>query len=100
MFKFLKEKLGSFFKKSSKEIAEKSKAEKEIPKKEEEKEPEIKGIEESREKIAEKEDEKKGGFFAKLKKRYAFKISSEAFSEFWEGLETLLLESNVALEVV
>ena len=48
-----------------------------------------------------KEDEgKKGGFFARLKSFFSYSITADNFEEIFSDLELLLLESNVALEVV
>jgi len=45
------------------------------------------------------EPEKKG-FFAKLKSKFSYKISEQEFNKIFDDLEMLLLENNVALEVV
>ncbi len=55
-------------------------------------------IEEVKEEI--KEEEKKKGFFARLKSMLAYSITEDNFEEIFSELELLLLESNVALEVV
>lgn len=86
MFKFLKEKLKNFFKKSSKEIIEEAKTEK--------KEPEVKQIE----KIKIQKEQK--GLFSKIKQKFVFKIDEEIFEKIWNELEAILLENNMALEVV
>jgi fused signal recognition particle receptor len=54
---------------------------------------------EQEEKIEEEKEEKKG-FFAKLKGFFTYKITESDFSELFEDLEMLLLENNVAFEVV
>lgn len=46
------------------------------------------------------EEAKKFGFFEKLKKVFAYNLTEDRFNEIFSGLELLLLESNVALEVV
>lgn len=90
MFKFLREKLRGFFKKSSEEIV---------------KEAEIKEIEVEKEKVKERKAKEgalkveKEGLIAKIKKKFTFKITQDVFENFWRNLETLLLENNVALEV-
>tara|TARA_Y100000310_G_scaffold94756_1_gene92505 strand:- start:11831 stop:13222 length:1392 start_codon:yes stop_codon:yes gene_type:complete len=52
------------------------------------------------EKIKETEEPEKKGFFSKLKSSFIYKISEEEFKDIFEDLEFLLLENNVALEVV
>ena len=154
MFKFLKEKLSSLFKKE--EVKEEIKKEKKVEeakeeilkekKKIKEKQPEIEkpiekkqvekikeekeavkeenkqeleyAIEEVEEKIEEKleskeiekeekvHEQEKEGFFAKLRSKLTpakfniVTLDQETFNEFFEKLEELLLENNVALEVV
>jgi fused signal recognition particle receptor len=159
MFKFLKEKLGSWMEKSKKKIEEKAekqeeevkdlektkekthKKEKQIKKeikedkkeiKKEEKElkkaektedkKEIQKAEQDLEKAKEKLEqakqelqeaeeekeseeiketqEKKPGFFQKIKGITSYKLKETEFNEIFEDLELLLLENNVALEVV
>jgi len=51
------------------------------------------------EKIKQETKEKKG-IFKKIKSKFAYKTSEEEFNELFEDLEMLLLENNVALEVV
>ncbi|MFH0936469.1 MAG: signal recognition particle-docking protein FtsY [Candidatus Woesearchaeota archaeon] len=128
MFGFLKEKLKSVISKFSREVEESTKEEKKVEKVEEKK-PEIKEKvkkekkvktkkekpvekeevkeevkeeikEEPKEEIVEEKVEKKG-FFAKLKEKITTtKISEDKFNElFWE-LELVLLENNVAVEVI
>lgn len=136
MFKFLKDKLKGFFKKSSEKIIEASKEKaEEIAKEprgeisepvlgEKYRKPRVSDEEtkkrggkevrkpekeiESKEEVKEKkEDEKqikpkegKQGFFARIKERFVFKIDEKIFQNIWDDLETLLLEGNVAFEVV
>lgn len=109
MFKFLKEKLKSWFKSSAKEAEKAEIIEKPVEKKPEKKE-EVKEIEptekikikEAEEKVKEKEKalEKKKSFFERIGLIRKYKISEEHFSEIFENLELVLLENNVALEVV
>jgi fused signal recognition particle receptor len=47
-----------------------------------------------------KEEQEKQGFFARLKKVFSYSLSQEKFDEIFNELEMLLLESNVAIEVV
>jgi len=137
MFKFLKEKLGNWAKKSKEDIEKKAdkkepkklakaikkkakkKAEKKIKKEVEEKVEEV--IEESKETTTkpikddtepvggggeeeeEEEEEEEGekqGFFSKIKKSLSYQITEEEFNDIFDELEMLLLENNVALEVV
>ena len=49
---------------------------------------------------AKKEAPKKLGFFERLKKVFSYTLTEERFEEIFADLEMLLLESNVALEVV
>jgi fused signal recognition particle receptor len=65
----------------------------------EKEEQEIREVEEIREKKEEKE-EKKSGFFNRFKKIFTYSLSQERFDEIFSELEMLLLESNVALEVI
>lgn len=46
------------------------------------------------------EPEKKPGFFERLKNVFTYSLSQERFDEIFTDLEMLLLESNVAIEVV
>ena len=48
----------------------------------------------------EEEKQEKKGFFAKLKGIFSYKITEEDFEKIFPELEMLLLENNVALEVV
>lgn len=65
---------------------------------------EIEKLEEKEEKLKEKIEEltqsKKPGFFSRLKASFTYKINSEEFDSIFDDLELLLLENNVALEVV
>jgi len=47
-----------------------------------------------------KEEPEKKGFFAKLKSKFSYKITEQEFNNIFNDLEMLLLENNVALEVV
>ncbi|MEK6873837.1 MAG: signal recognition particle-docking protein FtsY [Nanoarchaeota archaeon] len=57
-------------------------------------------IEEKAEEIEKVEAEEKTGFFLKIKKKFTSKLDQETFNEFFEKLEQVLLENNVALSVV
>jgi len=48
----------------------------------------------------EKQETKKLGFFARLKNAFSYTLTQDKFEEMFSELEMLLLESNVALEVV
>ncbi len=100
MFGFLKDKLKSWFKSSEKKTEEKAEVV-ETKKKEEKakKHEEVKG---EAEKITEevKEVEERKGFFSRLKDKFKFKVTEEYFQEVFEDLELIMLENNVALEVV
>jgi len=79
----------------------------ETPKTEGEAEKEIKEtqgkVEEIEKKIEEAREiikQEKKSFFSRIKSTFAYKISEEDFKEIFEDLEMLLLENNVALEVV
>jgi len=127
MFKFLKEKLSNLINgdKETKEIEktkEKKAAKKKVLKKQAlkkknkeeidysattilEEKPEEKT--ELKEEIIEKavelekpEVEEKQSFFSKFKKRFTSKLDQETFGIFFEKLEEILLENNVALSVV
>src|SRR3989338_5541775 len=121
MFKSLREKIGTWFKKevvedivekdkkvkvgAKKKVKdEKGKAKKEKIKKADKEEKIEKKKEESKTigKIKEEfEPEEKGGFFGRLKKKLsAGVLTQEQFDEVFEELEMVLLENNVALEVV
>ncbi len=49
---------------------------------------------------AKKEEKEKQSFFEKIKKTFTYKISENDFNKLFNDLEMLLLENNVALEVV
>lgn len=92
MFKFLKEKIKSAIKSISKK-AEKVEKPKEEIKKVEKKE-EVK-------KVKPEKKEVKKGFFKKLKEKVTTtKISEDKFSELFWDLEVVLLENNVATDVI
>src|SRR3989344_5789894 len=58
-------------------------------------------FEEKFEEVKERVVEKEGGFFARLKKKLSTSVlKQEEFDEIFEELEFILLENNVALEVV
>jgi len=46
------------------------------------------------------EEPEKDSFFTKLKSKFAYRIGAEEFDNIFDDLEMLLLENNVALEVV
>ena len=105
MFNFLKDKIGEWAKKLSKEEEKKPELEEKIvekPKKQEkkkeveEKDREIKKIEKP-----EKDEFEPGkGFFSKLREKIQkTRISEKEFEEYSDELENILLENNVALEV-
>jgi fused signal recognition particle receptor len=48
----------------------------------------------------EKKKTEKKGFFSRVKSKFSYKITREEFDKIFEDLEMLLLENNVALEVV
>ena len=50
--------------------------------------------------ISEKESEEKKSFFSRLKYSFSYKISENEFDEIFDDLEMLLIENNIALEVV
>jgi len=112
MFKFFKEKLKSFFKKSREEIEEKAEKEEAKEKsliKEDVKKKKIKAKEKQKEeKKAEEEKKelleempKKEGFFQKLKKRFeTVSLDEETFEKIWHNLEIILIENNVAIAVI
>ena len=56
--------------------------------------------EEKKEIEEEPEPEKPKGFFEKVRSKFSYKISEDNFNEIFDDLEMLLLENNVALEVV
>ncbi|PIN94261.1 signal recognition particle-docking protein FtsY [Candidatus Pacearchaeota archaeon CG10_big_fil_rev_8_21_14_0_10_31_9] len=57
-------------------------------------------IEEKAEEMEKPDSEEKIGFFSKFKKKFTSKLDHETFNEFFEKLEQILLENNVALSVV
>jgi len=62
---------------------------------------ELEEVEEKFEEVKERVVEKEGGFFARLKKKLSTSVlKQEEFDEIFEELEFILLENNVALEVV
>lgn len=65
-------------------------------------EPEIEEIKQETKEVLDEIEEikEKKGFFKKLKSSFTYKISKEEFKDIFEDLEFLLLENNVALEVV
>lgn len=95
MFNFLKEKLKSWFKSSE----EKAQAK---PVEEEKKQVETPKPEKTTEKKEEKEpaEQEKKGFLARLKEKFEFKVTEEYFEGIFSELELILLENNIALEVV
>src|SRR3989344_1510577 len=121
MFKFLKEKLSNLIK-GSKETEEpvekKAKApvkdvkentgekikklgkKQEIHKKQKEKNEEEEKIIEEANEIVNPEIEEKTSFFSKFKKKFTSKLDQGTFNNFFEKLEQILLENNVALGVV
>jgi len=109
MFGFLKEKLKSWFKKTE-EKAEKveenikvegkeEKEEKVKAEKIEKKEIKEREKEETKEEETKEEKEEKG-FFTKIKDKFKFKITEDYFEDIFSDLELILLENNIALEVV
>jgi fused signal recognition particle receptor len=73
----------------------------EAAKEDEELEEKKKQLEELQKEVEEKEQKpEKRGFFAKLRSFLAYSITEENFNDIFSELEMLLLESNVALEVV
>ncbi|MEM4703126.1 MAG: signal recognition particle-docking protein FtsY [Candidatus Pacearchaeota archaeon] len=107
MFKLLKEKLNKFFKKEEGKEKEKQEIlkidEEELPK---EIEKEIDKIKEKKSEREEKiketlEKEKKESFFQKITKGLTtMKLSEAAFNDFFKELEEILIENNVAIEVI
>jgi fused signal recognition particle receptor len=118
MFKSFKDKLKGFFKSNEEleETPEKKKEKTEKEKKKEKKEELKKQTEKIQEAIEEKKEEldylidqieekpkekPKTGFFKKASQGFStLTLTSEKFNNFFEELEMLLLENNVALEVV
>jgi fused signal recognition particle receptor len=99
MFKRLKEKLSKWFEKAEEKAEERVEEDKEKIEKIEEtvKEIEKKSIERAERK---KEPEKKKGLFKKIREKLKFQISEEYFEEIFSDLERVMLENNLALEVV
>lgn len=110
MFDLLKKKLSSWFgsvkpkpEKKEKTTAKAKKEEKikAEPKKEPIKKPEIKEEVIEKKKVEEIKPIGKKGFFQILKEKFTrAKISEENFEEIFENLETILLENNIAFQVV
>jgi len=99
MFKFLKEKIGSWVKKVS-EKKEIPSEEIKLKEKSSSDKVEIKKEEKELKKTIE-EPEKEGGFFKKITQKISkIKISEKEFEMYAEELKMLLLENNVAFEVV
>ncbi len=64
-----------------------------------EEKPPVEKVEEKKEEV--KEKKKRVGLFEKLKRKISMhKISEKEFNEFFDELELILLENNVALEVI
>lgn len=117
MFKKLREKLKNAISRKTKEIEEETKVTdedtreeievdaKEIPEdidENDEAKPEIKEVEQSQDdKESEEKPEVKKGFFSKVKDKItSFELQEETFEDlFWE-LELVLLENNMAVEVI
>jgi fused signal recognition particle receptor len=76
----------------------KKQAEEEIKETQEKVEEIEKEIEEVKDQI--EEEKSKKGFFSRLKSSFTYKITEDSFNELFDDLEMLLLENNVALEVV
>lgn len=115
MFGALRKKLSEWIKGTKKKVVETEekklkdeeklkKEEKEIKKEEKQlkKEKEkAKEVEEIKEEIVEEVKERKKGFFARLKEKFTkVKISEEEFETLFNGLKIILLENNVAYEVI
>lgn len=108
MFKFLKEKLKGWFRKSeekAEEVVEKE-IKQEVKIEETKKEIEKKSIEAEFEKQEKKPEEpetkpeEKKSLISRIKSKFKFKMSEDYFDEIFSDLEFMLLENNVALEVV
>jgi fused signal recognition particle receptor len=128
MFKFFKEKIKGWLKKSEKKVEEtaEKKEIKEKPKKEKKsiKETEKREIKKTRgetpkeekqavktkeqkqrtaptfQELEKQKQEKKPTIFKKIKDRFSYKINEQSFEQIFSSLELLLLENNVALEAV
>jgi fused signal recognition particle receptor len=108
MFKFLKEKLENWTKnlaknkeekREKKEEKAKEKRDKKIKKQEKKENSKIKEV--KKEKGLDKKEEDKESFFEKISfSNRKIKISQKEFEKYKEELEFILLENNVALEVV
>ena len=59
-----------------------------------------KQIESAKETIQEIKEPEKKSFFQRLKSKFSYKITEDNFNEIFNDLEMLLLENNIALEVV
>jgi len=104
MFGKLKEKLGNWLKNTKEKLkteeVEEKPEEKESIEEEKIKEAE-KQIKKTQKKAEELELEKpKKSVFHKIKSSFSYKITQQDFNEIFDDLEMLLLENNVALEVV
>jgi len=78
------------------ELKQEEKGERDVEEKAEEKKEELEEVEE--EKALE---EKKQGIFSRLKKVFVSKkLGDDEFDKFFNGLETILIENNVALEAI
>lgn len=88
-------------KEEPREVIEKEKEIEEAEREAEEVEEKIEEVAGKKERLAEKAPEDKRGFFDKLRKQVTtFNLSEERFNElFWE-LEIILMENNVAVEVI
>ncbi len=104
MFKLLKEKLTSWFKKKPEEKPEKKKSKSKkikIKLKKPEEELEVPELPKEITAEVEREEPKKEGFFSKLASRLSTStITQEQFDELFQELQITLLENNVAFEVV
>lgn len=100
-------------KKTKEDISIEKQIQKEVQEKEIEREIETEMPEEKKEEIKEKlkkleeeekeeeREEKKMGFFSRLAKGFTtFKLSENAFNEFFQELEEILIENNVAMEAI
>jgi len=63
-------------------------------------EPDLEKVEQKIQEVKEIVKKEKKSFFAKLKSTLSYQITQKEFNEMFEDLEMLLLENNVALEVV
>ena len=105
MFGFLKDKLKKTIDNIADKFRKKPEERKEEPEKDEtikeRKEREIKDKKEKRiEEIKEKVKEEPKSFFQKIKDLGKTRLDESDFSEFFENLELVLMENNVALEVI